>query len=261
MAAPVPSLLRQELERLAESDQRIDGRGRWDRREVQLELDILYNAEGSAKVTWGDTVVYAGVKFELRTPWPDRPTQGSLMCGAELRPVAHRKYEPGPPSPQSIELGRVVDRGIRESGCIDMEALCIVPGEKVWGVMIDIHVLSDGGNIFDACGLAAIAALRTAVVPAERFDVGEDHVLSVKGTPVMASFQRVGGRFVYDPSEDEETGGEERIHITLGDEEHLHSLQKGLKGAFTPAEFAEILEVARTHCGELRELVSSKEGN
>ena len=98
MAAPVPSLLRQELERLAESDQRIDGRGRWDRRDVQLEVDILYNAEGSAKVTWGDTVVYAGVKFELRTPWPDRPTQGSLMCGAELRPVAHRKYEPGPPA-------------------------------------------------------------------------------------------------------------------------------------------------------------------
>ena len=45
------------------------------------------------------------------------------MCGAELRPVAGRKYEPGPPSPESIELGRVVDRGIRESGCIDMESL------------------------------------------------------------------------------------------------------------------------------------------
>ena len=44
-----------------------------------------------------------------------------------------------------------------------MDELCIVPGEKVWGVMIDIHVLSDGGNIFDAAGLAAIAALRTAV--------------------------------------------------------------------------------------------------
>ena len=45
-----------------------------------------------------------------------------------------------------------------ESGCIDMASLCIVPGEKVWGVMIDIHVLSDRGNIFDAAGLAAIAA-------------------------------------------------------------------------------------------------------
>ena len=70
----------------------------------KLETNCLYNAEGSAKVTWGETVIYAGVKFEIRTPWPDRPTQGSLMCGAELRPVAGRKYEPGPPSPESIEL-------------------------------------------------------------------------------------------------------------------------------------------------------------
>ena len=93
----VPFLLRQELARLAEEGQRIDGRGQWDSRDVSLETDCLYNAEGSAKVVMGGTVVYAGVKFELRTPWPDRPTQGSLMCGAELRPVAGRKYEPGPP--------------------------------------------------------------------------------------------------------------------------------------------------------------------
>ena len=261
MVELVPSLLRQELNRLAEDGQRIDGRGQFDGREVTLEVDCLYNAEGSAKVVWGDTIIYAGVKFEIRTPWPDRPTQGSLMCGAELRPVAHRKYEPGPPSPDSIELGRVVDRGIRESGCIDMDELCIVPGEKVWGVMIDIHVMSDQGNIFDACGLAAIAALRTAVVPAERFDVGEDHTLQVNGTPIMASFTRVGGRFVLDANEQEELGGDERIHITLGDKGHLHSLQKGLKGVFTPAEFAEIFDVAQKRCVELRELVAEKEGN
>ena len=261
MVELVPTLLRQELSRLAEADQRLDGRSQWGSRDVILETDCLYNAEGSAKVTIGGTIVYAGVKFELRTPWPDRPAQGSLMCGAELRPVAGRKYEPGPPSPQSIELGRVVDRGIRESGCIDMGQLCIVPGEKVWGVMIDLHVLSDQGNIFDACGLAAIAALRTAVVPAERFDVGEDHTLAVNGTPIMASFTRVGGRYVLDASEEEELGGDERIHITLGDKGHLHSLQKGLKGVFTPAEFAEIFDVAQTRCVELRKLVAEQEAN
>jgi exosome complex component RRP42 len=261
MVALVPTLLRQELARLAENDARIDGRGRWEARDITLETDCLYNGEGSAKVVWGDTIVYAGIKFEMRTPWPDRPNQGSLMCGAELRPIAGRKYEPGPPSPESIELGRVVDRGIRESGCIDMESLCIVPGEKVWGVMIDIHVLSDQGNIFDACALAAIAALRTATVPAERFDVGEDHTLKVNGTPIMASFTRVGGRYVFDPTEEEELGGDERIHITLGDEGHLHSLQKGLKGVFTPDEFAEIFDVAQSRCVELRKLVANQEGN
>ena len=127
--------------------------------------------------------------------------------------------------------------------------------------MIDIHVLSDGGNIFDACGLAAIAALRTAIVPAERFDVGEDYTLKVKGAPIMASFTRVGGRYVYDPSEEEELGGDERIHITLGDDGHLHSLQKGLRGVFTPAEFAEIFGVAHLRCAELRKLVALQEGN
>ena len=259
MVELVPSLLRQELEALAANDQRIDGRGRWESREIKLETNCLYNAEGSAKVTWGDTIIYAGVKFEIRTPWPDRPTQGSLMCGAELRPVAGRKYEPGPPSPQSIELGRVVDRGIRESGCIDMDSLCIIPGEKVLGVMIDIHVLSDQGNIFDASALAAIAALKTATVPAERFDVGEDYPLQVQKTPTMCTFTRVGGRYVIDANVEEETGGEERVHITLAEEGHLHSLQKGLKGTLTPAEFAEILEVAQNRCAELADLVKSKE--
>ena len=259
MVELVPSLLRQELAALAANDQRIDGRGRWDSRDITLETDCLYNAEGSAKVTWGDTIIYAGVKFEIRTPWPDRPAQGSLMCGAELRPVAGRKYEPGPPSPQSIELGRVVDRGIRESGCIDMDSLCIIPGEKVLGVMIDIHVLSDKGNIFDACALGDIAALRTAVVPAERIDIGEDCPLAVSMTPTMCSFTRVGGRYDLDANDEEELGGDERIHITLGDEGHLHSLQKGLKGTFTPAEFDEILGVAQQRCAELANLVNSKE--
>ena len=61
---------------------RRDGRSQWESRHIELEVDCLYNADGSAKVTWGDTMVYAGVKFEIRQPWPDRPSEGSLMCGA-----------------------------------------------------------------------------------------------------------------------------------------------------------------------------------
>jgi exosome complex RNA-binding protein Rrp42 (RNase PH superfamily) len=66
---------------------------------------------------------------------------------------------------------------------------------------------------------------------------------------------------VFDPSAEEELGGDERIHITLGDEGHLHSLQKGLKGVFTPEEFAEIFDVAQSRCVDLRKLVANQEGN
>ena len=67
----------------------------------------------------------------------------------------------------------------------------------------------------------------------------------------------MGGRFVYDADKREELGGDERIHITLGDDDHVHSLQKGLKGIFTAAEFVEINNEARSRCAELRDMVNN----
>ena len=133
MAIPIiPSLLRDNLAALAADDQRLDGRKRFEGRDLEIEIDCLYNAEGSCRVRMGDTIVLAGVKFQIMTPYPDRPTQGGLMTSAEIRPVCGPNWEPGPPSEESIEMGRVVDRGIRESGCIDTNELCILPGEKAW---------------------------------------------------------------------------------------------------------------------------------
>ena len=66
MAIPMVSkLLRNHLHELALNDQRIDGREQWVGRPLQLEVDVLERAEGSAKVTMGDTIVYAGVKFQF----------------------------------------------------------------------------------------------------------------------------------------------------------------------------------------------------
>ena len=253
----VPKLLRAHLSDLAANNARIDGRSQWEGRNLEIEHSILPRAEGSARVRMGDTIVLAGVKFQIMQPYPDRPKQGGLMCSADVRPIAGRNWEAGPPSPEAIELGRVVDRGIRESGCIDVDSLCIIPGEKAWQVILDLFAVSDDGNLFDAFALAGIAALRNATVPAERFEVGEDYALSVSKTPIMCSYHKVGGRFVYDACSREELGGDERIHITLGDDDNVHSLQKGLKGIFSAEEFAEIMTNAQERTKELRKIVDS----
>ena len=253
----VPKLLRAHLSDLSANNARIDGRSQWEGRNLVVEHSVLPRAEGSARVRMGDTIVLAGVKFQIMQPYPDRPNQGGLMCSADVRPIAGRNWEAGPPSPEAIELGRVVDRGIRESGCIDVDSLCIIPGEKAWQVILDLFAVSDDGNLFDAFALAGIAALRNATVPAERFEVGEDYALPVSKTPIMCSYHKVGGRFVYDASSREELGGDERIHITLGDDDNVHSLQKGLKGIFTAAEFADINNEARSRCAELRDMVNN----
>ena len=120
----VPQLLRSHLKELADNGQRLDGRTQYQGRDVELEVNVLGNAEGSARVRMGDTIVFAGVKFQTMTPYSDRPNEGGLMCMAEVRPVAGRQHEAGPPSAESIELSRVVDRGIRESGCIERLYRC-----------------------------------------------------------------------------------------------------------------------------------------
>ena len=71
MSAPiVPNLLRDHLSDLAMNDARLDGRGQYEGREIKLETGILPRAEGSARVTMGNTIVLAGVKFQLMTPIP-----------------------------------------------------------------------------------------------------------------------------------------------------------------------------------------------
>lgn len=62
-------------------------------------------------------------------------------------------------SEEAVEVGRLIERSLRDSRAIDTEALCIRAGEQVWAVQIDIHVLDDGGNLIDAASIATLAAL------------------------------------------------------------------------------------------------------
>ena len=79
--------------------------------------------------------------------------------------------------------------------------------------------------------------------------------MSVSKTPIMCSYHKVGGRFVFDATAREELGGDERIHITLGDDNNVHSLQKGLKGIFSADEFTEIMDNAIERTEKLRKIV------
>ena len=98
---------------LIDSGKRIDGRGFHDHREITVERDTIDKAEGSALVKIGDTAVLVGVKVEPGEPFSDTPNLGVIMTNAELRPGASPDFEPGPPDENSIELARIVDRGIR----------------------------------------------------------------------------------------------------------------------------------------------------
>src|SRR5688572_22358578 len=163
---PLSLIKKDFIRNLLKDGKREDGRGLLDQRPLSIQTGYISRAQGSARVHLGNTQVVAGVKIQLENPYPDTPNRGNFMTSAELNPIASPYFEPGPPRIEAIELARVTDRSLRESGVLDFEALAWKPGENVWAVFVDLEILDYDGNLFDACGIAGLAAVLSAKLPA-----------------------------------------------------------------------------------------------
>ena len=83
-----------------------------------------------------------------------RPNEGILNIYVELSPIAAPKFEVGRLTDEGVEINRTLERCLKESRCLDLESLCIVSGEKVWSIRLDIQVLNHCGNLADAASTA-----------------------------------------------------------------------------------------------------------
>lgn len=251
----ISSIKKDYLYRLARQGKRPDGREANQYRSITIERGVVNMAEGSALVSIGNTTVLAGIKMDVGEPYPDTPNQGAMSTAAELIPLASPDFEAGPPREDAIELARVVDRGIRESETIKLEDLCIEPGEKVWVVFIDLHILDYDGNLFDACSLAASAALLNAQVPNERFDMGENQPLPLQDPPISCTFVKYDGAIVVDPSLDEDEVAEARYTVAIDKNGDIRAMQKGLSGSFTVDEIKQNIATARQLTPTIRRIL------
>jgi exosome complex component RRP42 len=248
-------ILATHLLELAKNGKRLDGRGLDDYRPVKITRGYAGNADGSALVDLGGTKVLCGVKLEVGSPFGDTPNAGVLTTNAELVPLSSPDYEPGPPSLQSIEVSRVVDRAIRAAEAVDLAGLSIVPGEKCWICYVDIHILDDLGNLIDAALLAASSALTGATLPAKRFGVGEDAPLKVRHVPIETTFVRLGDALLVDPTTEEQEAAQGRLTIATDELGNVCAMQKGKVGAFSPQDVVDLAERAQAHGDRLRAVI------
>jgi exosome complex component RRP42 len=247
------------VRKLIEEGMRIDERGFDQFRKIKIETDVIKKAEGSARVLLGNTHVLVGVKMSVNVPFPDTPDEGVLIVNAELVPVASPTFDPGPPDEESIELARIVDRGIRESNCIDLEKLCIEEGKKAWNVNIDIHVLDHDGNLIDASALGAMAALLNAKIPRyedEKVVYGEyEGKIPIKDTPIAVTVTKISNKLLIDANLEEESALDARITIATNENGDLCAIQKGGTGFFTSEELKKAADLSIEKGKELRALI------
>jgi exosome complex component RRP42 len=258
MASVVTRIKQKQIAQLIEKGKRLDGRSPNDYRELKIEQGIIERAEGSARVRLGNTEVVVGVKIENGTPFPDTPNEGVLTVNAELTPLASPAFEAGPPDADSIELARIVDRGIRESKMIDTEKLCIEQGKKVFVVFVDIYVLNHDGNLIDASALAAVAALLNTKMSNYEIEDGEVKFksgytpLPIKQHPITVTCARIGDKLIVDPGMDEELVMDARLSMAIDDDGDICAIQKGGAGYFTPEQVFEIAKLIKEKIKELR---------
>ena len=249
------NLKRYIIELAKREGKRIDGRKLDEYRDISIEYNVSKNAEGSARVKLGNTIVVAGVKMEVGEPFPDKPDEGNLIVNAEFSPIASPEFEPGPPNEYAIELARVVDRGIRESKAIDMKKLCIKEGEKVWLVFIDIYIQNHDGNLIDASGIAALAALLNAKFPKLDENGNVDYTqheknIPIEKYPIPVTIAKIGDFFFVDTNYKEEQVMDARLTITTTD--RINAVQKGNEEGLTIDEIDKCAGIAFEKAKELR---------
>lgn len=240
----------QRIRQYLKEGKRFDGRKPEEFRELIIEKNVSKKAEGSVRVKLGKTEVIVGVKLDVGTPYPDSLNKGNLMVTAEILPLSSPRIDLGPPKFEAIELGRVIDRGIRESKVIDLEKLCIIEGEKVWTVFIDIYSINDDGNLLDAAGIGALAALKITKVPKYNEETGkadygtEDTPMPLNNVnPIPITVRKIGSSFLVDPTREEEDICETRVTFGVSDG-NISSVQKGDSKSLKVEELAEMIDMA-----------------
>lgn len=262
----ISNLTKKRIKEYLKQGKRLDKRKLDEFRKIEIETGISKNAEGSARVKLGYTEVIAGVKIEVAEPYTDHEDEGTMKVVSELLPLSSPEFEPGPPGIDAIEIGRIIDRSVRESGFIDFKKLCIKKGEKVYQVLIDVYSINSDGNLIDAGCLAAVVALLSAKMPKydeknEKIIIGEWEKKGLPLTnkiPMTITGYKIDDKIVIDPIKEEEESSEARLTVALIKDKELRAraLQKGEQEPLDINEISEIFKLAESKFKDLEKEIS-----
>ncbi|XP_077381598.1 exosome complex component RRP45 [Festucalex cinctus] len=262
---PLSNCERDFLLKAIQEKKRLDGRETYDYRKLKIMFGTDY---GCCFVEVGKTRVMAQVSCELVAPKDNRPNEGIMFFSIELSPMASPTFEHGRQSELLVKLNRQLERCFRNSKCIDTESLCVVSGEKVWQIRVDVHMLNHDGNLMDAASIAAIAAL----CHFRRPDVGiqGDEVivyspeerdpipLSIYHMPISVTFAffQQGTYLLVDPCEREERVMDSLLMIAMNKHREICSIQSSGGIMLLKEQVMRCSKIASVKVSEITELIT-----
>ncbi|EFA81538.1 Putative exosome complex exonuclease [Heterostelium album PN500] len=242
---------------------RVDGRRLNDMRSIKINFGKQY---GMVEVQLGRTRVYTTVTCEVTEPKPERPNEGFFIFNTDVSPMSSVSVDSSRGNPVEAELGRLIERGLKESRAIDTEALCIVAGSKVWKVKTNVHVLDDCGNLLDCASISVITALLHFRKPdvtvvgndatIHPIDEREPVPLSIHHTPISITF----GFFpkaimIVDPDNKEEQVMDGKLSFYVNVHKEICGVSKGGGMSTTIEQVIKCSKISVIRATEITQLI------
>lgn len=248
-----------------ESDLRSDGRKRLDFRPFGLEVDVVPQAAGSARLRLGRTDILVSVKTDIGRPDLASPSHGSIACSVDAASGAAAAASAGAGSSTGdqddrgrndrlAELSTTLTALLRTSGGLDLSQLCIVPGRHCWLLHVDVLILDEDGNLLDAIVLASRAALARCRLPGVAVEEGGEEteivlsddpalsrLLDTASVPVTVTLCQLGASFVADATVSEEACSEAALSLAVDSAGSVLYTKKMLGGSIEPSRLVDML--------------------
>lgn len=200
----ISNIEREVILKSISSGLRLDGRSFESHRDINFEFSA--ENRGSVIVSLGLTrykifispyIVHTFHFIRVQTivaacldrPFPDRPFEGQLSFFVEYSGTALNLDGFSTVGTRMDEeqfgsnIQRTLEKAFKTSRAVDMESLCVITGQRVWNLRVDVHILEDDGNVTDAVMLSVLAGLTDFRRP----DV---HVSADQEVTIFSTFDR-----------------------------------------------------------------------
>ena len=142
-----------------------------------ISINHITNSYNSPiKVSIGNTQIFSQLNAKLVPPRSDRPSEGIISFQVDthhLKPAADFTLSNEALTEFRISINNILEKCLKESHALDTNILCVIPGKIVWKITVEINVIKNDGNIFDAAIISALAAWLTYKIPFFRVKEGE----------------------------------------------------------------------------------------
>ncbi len=198
------------------------------------------------------------------------------MPNITLPPLCHPLFKSGPPSEAAQTASHFLNEVITNSKLVKLEDLCIVEGQHVWVLYIDLTCLNFGGNILDVSIKALTSALNSLKMPKVtileqetpstseeqqsveiKVSPEERQPLKLGPIPLSCTVSLFGDKYLLDPTDEEEELADANVTVVLNADREVVHIHKPGGVAIAPERLQQCVNLSKKQAKVIQKLIES----